>query len=57
MPLAGMVVDQADDDGPHDRTPLLIGLIGAHLGFTPTSSVPENGFVRHRGLTTRRTAQ
>jgi hypothetical protein len=45
MPLARMVVNQADNDVPHDRAPLLIQLIGAHLGFRPASSAVKNGFV------------
>src|ERR1700730_3332331 len=45
MPLARMVVNQADNDVPHDLAPLLIQLIGAHLGFRPASSAVKNGFV------------
>jgi hypothetical protein len=48
MPLARMLVNQADNDVPHDRTPLLIQLIGAHLGFRPASSAVKNGFVGYR---------
>jgi hypothetical protein len=40
------MVKQADDDVPHDRTPLLDqGFLIADLGFRPASCPRENGFV------------
>jgi hypothetical protein len=42
--LAGLVVNQADDECPHDRTPLLIVATRTGLGFRGASSAPENGF-------------
>jgi hypothetical protein len=40
------MVKQADDDVPHDRTPLLDqGFLIADPGFTPASCPWENGFV------------
>jgi hypothetical protein len=45
MSLARPVVNQADDDIPHDRTPLSIKPIGPDLRFRPISRSRETGFV------------
>jgi hypothetical protein len=43
---AGLIVDQVDDECPHDRTPLFDrGSLLAVLYFGTTSRFPGNGFV------------
>jgi hypothetical protein len=42
--LASLPVNQVDDDGPHDRTPLLIGPLIGDVGFRTFSAPREIGF-------------
>jgi hypothetical protein len=50
--LAGRPVNQADDECPHDRTPLLIGVLDRRFWFQDAFAIPkklssarQNGFV------------
>lgn len=42
--LAGLPVNQVDDECPHDRTPLLISLLDRRCRFQDAFVIPENGF-------------
>lgn len=58
--LAGRPVNQADDECPHDRTPLLIGVLDRRFWFQDAFAIPkklssarQNGFVSLAGATRR----
>jgi hypothetical protein len=42
--LAGLPVNQIDDECPHDRTPLLIGVLDRRCRFQDAFIIPKNGF-------------
>jgi hypothetical protein len=42
--FAGLPVNQVDDECPHDRTPLLIGVLDRRCRFQDAFMIPKNGF-------------